>query len=346
MKFYRKIIDKIEKMCDNRIARNLHFMEKIYNIIYNIKGEIINMSCTLVIMAAGLGTRFVGGIKQLEPFGPNGEIIMDYSIYDAVEAGFDKVVFIIRKDIRAVFDEMIGNRISAHVKVDYVYQETDCLPTGFTPKEKRTKPWGHGHAVCCCKGVVNEPFAVINADDFYGKEAFVKLHDFLVSGENDGSDKLHLAMAGFVLKNTLSEHGSVNRGVCQLDQNNMLSDVQETYNIRREADGQVYSGKTEKTPLSEDCYVSMNMWGCPSGFIDSLEKLFEEFLKVNVDSPDAEFLLPAGIDSLIKSGKADCKLLESNDRWFGVTYMEDKPSVQAAISELIESGKYPAKLWD
>ena len=228
------------------------------------------MSATLVIMAAGLGSRFKGGIKQLEPFGPNGEIIMDYSIFDAVRAGFDKVVFIIRRDIREAFDEMIGNRIGAQVKVDYVYQELDC---------RRVKPWGHGHAVCCCKGIVNEPFAVINADDFYGREAFQKLHDYLCEGQT--GDKLKMSMAGFVLKNTLSDNGAVNRGVCKVDGNNMLVDVEETYNIRREADGRVLSGKEDTKELSEDSYVSMNMWGCPAGFIDRLNSRFEEFLRVS-----------------------------------------------------------------
>lgn len=302
------------------------------------------MSATLVIMAAGLGSRFKGGIKQLEPFGPNGEIIMDYSIFDATRAGFDKVVFIIREDIRAAFDEMIGNRIAKYVKVDYVYQELDKLPEGYTCPKDRVKPWGHGHAVCCCKGVVNEPFAVINADDFYGKEAFVKLHDYLTAEHK--SDKLALSMAGFVLKNTLSEFGSVNRGVCKVDENNFLLDVEETYNIRREADGKVYSGKTETKELSEDCYVSMNMWGCPEGFIDRLYERFEEFLKEKAGNITAEFLLPEGIDYMIKNDIATCELLETGDKWFGVTYAEDKPSVRSAISELIASGAYPEKLWD
>ena len=301
------------------------------------------MNCTLVIMAAGLGSRFKGGIKQLEPFGPNGEIIMDYSIYDAVEAGFDKIVFIIRRDIREAFDQMIGNRISKYVNVDYVYQELDCLPDGFECPAERVKPWGHGHAVCCCKGVVNEPFAVINADDFYGKEAFVKLHDFLC--EPHGEDKLHLSMAGFVLKNTLSDFGAVNRGVCEVNSDSMMIDVVETYNIRREADGKVYSGKEETKELSENCYVSMNMWGCPAKFIDVLNARFEEFLSENLNNITAEFLLPAGIDYMVKNDVADCKLLESNDKWFGVTYAEDKPSVKNAISALIADGTYPAKLW-
>lgn len=301
------------------------------------------MSATLCILAAGLGSRFKGGIKQLEPFGPNGEIIMDYSIFDAIEAGFDKVVFIIRKDIRDAFDQMIGNRISKYVKVDYVYQELDCLPEGYSVPDGRVKPWGHGHAVCCCKGVINEPFAVINADDFYGKEAFVKLHDFL-NGNHADDGKLHLGMAGFILKNTLSDFGSVNRGVCEAS-NGMMTDVVETYNIRREADGKVYAGKEETTLLDENCYVSMNMWGCPAKFIDRLNEMFADFLAENKNSLTAEFLLPAGIDNMIKSGEADCRLLESRDKWFGVTYIEDKPSVKAEIAKLIEAGVYPEKLW-
>ena len=302
------------------------------------------METTLVILAAGLGSRFKGGIKQLEPFGPSGEIIMDYSIYDAIEAGFDKVVFIIRRDIREAFDQMIGNRISKYVKVDYVYQELDSLPEGYSVPEGRVKPWGHGHAMCCCKGVVNEPFAVINADDFYGKEAFVKLHDFLI--QEHGEDKLHLSLAGFILKNTLSDNGSVNRGVCKVDENSMMTDVVETYNIRRVEDGRVLSGEEDETEISENSYVSMNMWGCPAKFIDELNKKFEEFLKVNGNDLKAEFLLPAGIDEMVKSGMADCKLLESNDKWFGVTYAEDKPSVKSAIAQLIAEGKYPEKLWN
>ena len=302
------------------------------------------MSTTLVILAAGLGSRFKGGIKQLEPFGPNGEIIMDYSIYDAIQAGFDRVCFIIRKDIKEAFDEMIGNRIRKHIDIDYAYQELDCLPSGYVVPEGRVKPWGHGHAVCCCKGIVKEPFAVINADDFYGREAFVKMHDFLVQEQN--GDKLKMSMAGFILKNTLSDNGAVNRGVCKVDSNGMLVDVEETYNIRREFDGKVYCGKEESVELSEDSYVSMNMWGCPTGFIDKLNERFEAFLELNGNSTTAEFLLPQGIDYMIKHSEADCKLLESNDKWFGVTYAEDKPTVKAAVSKLIQDGVYPERLWD
>lgn len=300
------------------------------------------MSCTLVILAAGLGTRYLGGIKQLEPFGPNGEVIMDYSIYDAVEAGFDKVIFVIRKNIKSAFDKMIGNRISQYVNIEYVYQELDCLPQGFNLPNNRIKPWGHGHAVCCCKGVINEPFAIINADDFYGKQSFVNLYNFLQ--EEHTKEKINIAMSGFILKNTLSEFGSVNRGVC-INNGDILVDVEETYNIHRTQNGQVVCGKDSLKQLDENCCVSMNMWGCEPKFIDRLEQMFEDFLKENINDENAEFLLPAGIDRMIKSSEAECKILKTNDKWFGVTYVQDKPKVQKEIRELIDAGIYPSNLW-
>ena len=299
-------------------------------------------NCTLVIMAAGLGSRFGAGIKQLEPVGPNNEIIMDFSIYDAIEAGFDKVVFIIRKDIEDAFCKMIGDRIAKHVNVQYVFQETSDIPEKFKGCD-RVKPWGTGHAVLCCKGAVNEPFAVINADDYYGKEAFVKLYGYLTSDKKQ-SGKLDLCMAGFILKNTLSDNGAVTRGLCSIDENNRLEQITETYNIRRE-DGKVLAGEDENYEISEDSYVSMNMWGCPPEFIDVLDEEFVKFLEANSDSPKAEFLLPTVIDTLLKSGRADCTLLESRDKWFGVTYAEDKQSVVDSIRKLIADGVYPEKLW-
>ena len=300
------------------------------------------MNCTLCILAAGLGSRFKGGIKQLEPFGPNGEIIMDYSIYDALEAGFNKIVFVIRRDIKDAFDEMIGSRISKYANIEYVFQELDMIPEGFTKNPERTKPWGHGHAVLCAASAVNEPVAVINADDFYGKEAYKQLYKFLTAEQPE--DKLHLAMAGFILKNTLSEYGAVNRGIC-IEKDGMLTGVTETYNIRRETDGKVYSGKEEAVEVDENGYASMNMWGLPVTFMDRLKEKFSEFFAQNHDSLTAEFLLPAAIDEMIKSGEADCAVLPSHDRWFGVTYAEDKPGVKAEIAKLIESGVYPEKLW-
>ena len=302
------------------------------------------MHATLVILAAGLGSRFKGGIKQLEPLGPSGEIIMDYSIYDAKQAGFDKVVFIIRKDIREAFDSMIGNRIKAHIDVDYVYQELDCLPEGFECPADRVKPWGHGHAVYCCKGVVNEPFVVINADDYYGKEAFVQLYAQLEKMQQQ-SDKMTISMAGFRLANTLSDFGSVNRGVCKVS-GGKLEHIRETYNIRREADGQVHSGKTEDKLLDENSCVSMNIWACPAGFIDRLDKHFTDFLENCDDKVTAEFLLPGAIEDMIQAGELSCDVVTSNDQWFGVTYAQDTPIVKARFKELTDKGIYPVKLWD
>lgn len=300
--------------------------------------------CTLVIMAAGMGSRFGGGIKQLAPVGPNNEIIMDYSIYDAVKAGFNKVVFIIRKDIEEAFAEMIGNRISKYVNVSYVYQETDDVPEQFKNTE-RTKPWGTGHAILCCKGVVNEPFVIINADDYYGFEGFKILYDYLTSEHK--SDKLDLSMAAFILKNTLSDNGTVTRGICVADENNKVTDIEETFNIIREADGRVMADDGDgRKEVSEDSHVSMNMWGCPPEFLDTLDSEFTDFLQENSKDLKAEFLLPTIIDKLIKNGEAECTLLESRDRWFGVTYAEDKATVCESIAKLISDGVYPAKLWD
>lgn len=300
------------------------------------------MNATLVVLAAGLGSRFKGGIKQLEPLGPSGEIIMDYSIYDAKQAGFDKVVFIIRKDIREAFDKMIGNRIKQHIAVDYVYQELDCLPQGYTCPESRVKPWGHGHAVYCCKGVVNEPFVVINADDYYGKQAFTELYKKLQTMPQ--TEPMNIAMAGFELKNTLSDFGSVNRGVCKVN-GNKLSSICETYEIRREQDGLVHSGKDSDKVLDENSCVSMNIWACPAGFIDKLDKHFTAFLEKNVNNDKAEFLLPGAIEEMIETGEITCDVVTSRDQWFGVTYAQDTPIVKARFKDLTDKGVYPVDLW-
>ncbi|MBR4622605.1 MAG: nucleotidyltransferase [Ruminococcus sp.] len=301
-------------------------------------------STTLIIMAAGIGSRYGKGIKQLEPVGPCGEIIMDYSVYDAVAAGFDRVVFIIRKDIEKEFAGMIGDRIARHVDVSYVFQETSDIPEKHK-KIDRKKPWGTCHAVLCAKDAVHGAFAVINADDYYGREAFVKLHDYLVADNESSGGKLGLCMAGFVLKNTLSENGSVTRGVCKVDSEGRLADINETYNIRIE-NGKILSGKEEAAELDPDSLVSMNMWGCPESFMDVLESEFETFLQQNDESETAEFLLPILIGRLLKENKAECAVLESRDKWFGVTYKEDKPAVVAAIKALIDQGVYPEKLWE
>lgn len=288
-------------------------------------------------MAAGIGSRFGGGIKQLEPVGPNGEIIMDYSIYDALEAGFDKVVFVIRKDIEKDFKEIIGERISKICEIDYAYQELDNLPEGFTKPADRTKPWGTGQAILACKGVVNEPFMIINADDYYGKEAFVKVHDFLVNttpGKYCG--------AGFILKNTLSDNGGVTRGVCKLDENMYLADIVETSDIEKTADGCVAGGE----PIDPNSYVSMNMWGVTPEYIDILEKGFIEFLSsLKEGDIKSEFLVPIYMDKLIKDGTVTVKMLETNDKWFGVTYKEDKQVVVDSFKRLIKEGVYAEKLF-
>lgn len=291
---------------------------------------------SLVIMAAGIGSRFGGGIKQLEPVGPNGEIIMDYSIHDALEAGFNKVVFIIRKDLEKDFKEIIGRRIEKICKVEYVFQELDMLPNGFT-KGGRQKPWGTGQAVWCCKGAVSEPFAIINADDYYGKEAFKKVHDFLLTAK----PKKYCG-AGFILKNTLSENGGVTRGVCTLDDNMQLVDIVETPNIVKTADGVSADGKT----VDPQSYVSMNMWGVTPEYIDMLERGFIEFLSDLEDGDiKSEFLIPIYMDKLIKSGEVSVTMLETNDKWFGVTYKEDKESVVNSFKELYKKGVYKTDLY-
>lgn len=301
---------------------------------------------TLVIMAAGIGSRFGGGIKQLEPVGPNGEIIMDYSIQDALEAGCNKVVFIIRKDIEEDFKHIIGERIEKLVPVDYVYQSVDELPQGMENVWRRTKPWGTGQAVLCVKGVVQEPFIVINADDYYGKEAFKKLYRYMTTEMNIEASIYDICMAGFLLSNTLSENGGVTRGVCDVDSENHLLHVTETYEIKREGEG-LSACDENKVPVSvkEEQYVSMNMWGLPPEFLDILEDGFVEFLqKLDDDAQKAEYLLPKIIDKLLSTGEANVTLLETKDRWFGVTYKEDKPVVMQAIRSLIEQGVYRDKL--
>ena len=295
------------------------------------------MNTTLVIMAAGIGSRFGGGIKQLEPVGPNGEIIMDYSIYDALEAGFNKVVFVIRKDLEKDFKEIIGNRISKICPVDYAYQELDNLPEGFKKPEERTKPWGTGQAILACKGVVNEPFIIINADDYYGKEAFVKVHDFLVNAK-----PYNYCGAGFILKNTLSDNGGVTRGVCNLDADMKLIDIVETSDIEKTTDGASVNGN----PIDPESYVSMNMWGVTPEYIDLLEKGFIEFLSSLKDGDiKSEFLVPVYMDKLIKDNTVTVKMLRTSDKWFGVTYKEDKQVVVDSFKKLIKDGVYGEKLF-
>ena len=304
------------------------------------------MDTTLIIMAAGIGSRYGAGIKQLAKMGPNGEIIMDYSIRDAKEAGFNKVVFIIRKDIFEEFEEIIGSRIKDQIDVEYVFQELDDLPEGFEVPEGRTKPWGTGQAVLCCKDVVKEPFVIINADDYYGKEAFVKLHDFLVSGEDLGRE-FTMGMAGFILKNTLSDNGTVTRGVSVVDENGLLSQVHETTGIMMGEDGKIKCDLPNVQEwISPEDKVSMNMWAAYPEFLEFLAEDFKTFLsEVEEGDLKKEYLLPNIVDKLLKEGRANVKVLETQDQWFGVTYQEDKEAVQKAFAELIKEGVYPANLW-
>ena len=305
------------------------------------------MNTTLIIMAAGIGSRFGTGIKQLAKMAPNGEIIMDFSIYDAKEAGFTKVVFVIRKAIEKEFKEVIGNRLSKVMPVEYVYQELGDLPKGYQVPEGREKPWGTGQAILACKNVVKEPFVIINADDYYGKEAFVKLHDFLVSGEDLGRE-FTMGMGGFILKNTLSDNGTVTRGVSVVDEDGLLSQVHETTGIEMGEDGQIKCDSEEVQKwISPEDKVSMNMWAGYPEFLDFLAEDFKDFL-ANVEEGDlkSEYLLPNIVDKLLKEERANVKVLETQDRWFGVTYKEDKETVQEAFRKLISDGVYAEMLWE
>ena len=301
------------------------------------------MKTTLLIMAAGIGSRFGGGIKQLAPVGPNGEIIMDYSIHDAIKAGFNKIVFIIRRDIEADFKEVIGDRIEkvcakAGVEVGYAFQSLEDLPEGCSVPEGRTKPWGTGQAVLVAKDLVKESFAVINADDYYGKEAFVKIHEFLLAETKPNA----FCMAGFVLKNTLSDNGSVTRGVCQVGEDDYLTDVVETHDIEKTADGAQANG----VKIDVESLVSMNMWGLSTEYMNMLEDGFVEFFKTVESNPlKAEYLLPIHIGSLLRDEKVSVKVLKTEDKWFGVTYKEDKDFVIESFKQLIADGVYNSDLF-
>ena len=301
----------------------------------------------LVIMAAGIGSRFGGGIKQLEPVGPNGEIIMDYSIHDAMEAGFNKVIFIIRRDLEKDFKEIIGHRIEKLLPVEYAYQELQDLPAGYEVTPGRTKPWGTGQAVLSVKGMVDGPFLVINADDYYGREGFRRIHDYMAEHMDSQSEIYDICMGGFVLSNTLSDNGTVTRGVCQVDGDGFLTNVTETYNIQMKEDG-LHATDESGAPvtISPSQPVSMNMWGLPASFIQELEKGFPVFLD-NLKEGDikSEYLLPKIIDNLVQNKKARVTVLDTPDKWFGVTYREDKQAVTDAIRGLIESGVYEEKLF-
>lgn len=285
---------------------------------------------TLVVMAAGMGSRF-GGLKQLEPIGKNNEVILDFSVYDAIKAGFNKVVFVIKHAIEKEFKEIVGNRISEKVKVEYVFQELDKLPGDFKCPETREKPWGTAHAILCCKDVVNEPFAVVNADDYYGRTAFKKIYDELTSDSSD------YCMVGFRLKNTLTENGYVSRGICET-QDGVLKSVTEFTKIMdckyTNDDGATWQ------PIDPETIVSMNLWGFKPDLFGYIEKGFTEFLNENINAPKAEYYLPTVVSSLIASGTKRVNVLIAEDKWYGVTYKEDKPLVVASIGELINKGYY------
>lgn len=309
------------------------------------------MKTALVVMAAGIGSRFGGGIKQLEPVGLNGELIMDFSIHDAVKAGFNKVVFIIRHDLEESFREVIGDRIEAVLKqagveVAYAFQEKDEVPEGVSVPADRKKPWGTGQAVLACKDIIDCPFVVINADDYYGREGFKKVHEYLV----DSTDPSEYCMAGFVIRNTLSDNGAVTRGVCRMDSDSMLTDVDETTGIVKIPDADAKYGfrvEADGVNIDADSLVSMNMWGLKPELFAKLEKGFVEFFDKTKGEAllKAEYLLPMYIDELIKAGEATVKVLGTDDKWFGVTYKEDKPLVVESIRKLIADGVYAKELY-
>ena len=303
------------------------------------------MNTVLIIMAAGIGSRFGTGIKQLAKMAPNGGIIMDFSIYDAKAAGFTKVVFVIRKAIEAEFKEVIGNRLSKVMPVEYVYQELEDLPDGYKVPAGRVKPWGTGQAILAFKNVVKEPFVIINADDYYGKEAFVKLHDFLVSGNAD-KDKINLAMAGFSLKNTLSENGTVTRGICVADKDGYLEKVIETTGIQS-ANGKIQCDNEEVSRwVTLDTMVSMNMWAGYPDFLQYIDEGFSGFLdKLNDNPQKKEYLLPNIVAELLEKRAASVKVLGTSDRWIGITYKEDIEPAQKGFSLMIEKDLYPVNLW-
>lgn len=300
----------------------------------------------LVVMAAGMGSRY-GGLKQIDPVDEQGHIIMDFSIYDAVKAGFKKVVFIIKKENEESFKEAIGDRLSKQIQVEYVFQELTNLPDGFSVPEGRVKPFGTGHAILCCMDVVDAPFAVINADDYYGSHAFQVIYDYLTTHEDD--DKYRYTMVGYVLENTLTENGHVARGVCMTDEDNNLTGIQERTHIEKrngqaaftEDDGATW------TEIPNDSIVSMNMWGFTPSILQELKAGFPVFLEENLKKNPlkCEYFLPSVVGNLLTEEKATVKVLKSTDKWFGVTYKEDKPVVVAAIRKMKEDGLYPEKLW-
>lgn len=301
----------------------------------------------LVIMAAGMGSRY-GGLKQIDPVDNEGHIIMDFSIYDAKRAGFEKVVFIIKKAIEKEFKAGIGDRISQYMDVEYVYQELDTLPEGFEVPEGRVKPFGTGHAILSCKDVVDGPFAVINADDYYGVHAFQEIYNYLTENEDD--EKYHYAMVGYILSNTLTENGYVSRGICEMDKDAFLTGITERTHIEQRDMGVQFTEDDGQTweDIAADSIVSMNMFGFTASMLKELECRFPEFLKKGLkENPmKCEYFLPSVVSDLIEEDKADVKVLRSEDRWYGITYKEDKEAVVSAVQKLKDTGVYPQRLWE
>jgi dTDP-glucose pyrophosphorylase len=311
----------------------------------SFREDILMEKPILVIMAAGMGSRYKG-LKQIDPVGLNGEIIMDFSIYDAMKAGFEKVVFIIKEELEANFREAIGNRISRFMEVEYAYQNLDDLPPGYSVPEGRIKPWGTGHAVLSCRNIVKSPFVVINADDFYGKKAYELIYNYLVNTQDD--DKYRCSMVGYTLENAMTEHGHVARGICTLNEDGYLKDINERTHIEKRKGKLKYTEDGKNwTELPAGSIASMNFWGFTPGFMRELEEKFPTFLdQILKDNPlKGEYFLPSVVDSLLKEEKATVKVLHTRDKWYGVTYREDKPSVVAALQHMQESGMYPKKLW-
>lgn len=297
---------------------------------------------TLLVLAAGIGSRY-GGFKQMDPVGPSGEFIIDYSVYDAIRAGFDKVVYLINRTIEEDFKRTIGARTARHVAVDYAFQELDSLPEGYTRPPTRSKPWGTGHALLACRNQINEPFAVINADDFYGAESYPPLSDFLTTTSSDPS---LYAMVGFTLGKTVSEYGHVARGICEADDNGYLITISERTRIERRDEGLGYVDEDSPwTPLTGQELVSMNFWGFKPSIFEKLDRDFDAFLKSSINDPKAEFFIPSVVDTLIQEKTARVRVLRSSSQWFGVTYPQDKDPVIAQVRALREAGVYPDNLW-
>ena len=300
------------------------------------------MAKTLVVLAAGVGSRY-GGLKQIEAVGPNGAIVIEYSVYDAIRAGFDRVVCVIRRDIETDFRALVSARFEKHIPVDYVFQDMTDLPAGYALPADRKKPWGTGHAVLACRDVVKSPFAVINADDFYGRLSYEALGTFLKGVKPDSGN---YSMVGFTLRNTLSEHGHVARGVCEVDGQGLMKRVVERTNIEKTETGARFAEANGGwTALTGDEVVSMNMWGLTPSLFPHLQREFPIFLEKNAANPKAEFFLPTVVDGLVGSGKASVKVLSTPEHWFGVTYPQDKAVVVEGIRKLVDKGVYPEKLW-